>query len=108
MHTVIGPILIKDGCYTFDMWTSEEGLSPGYAYRRVGDAYYARNAEISSRSRGRGLGPAIACSTLDEFTAVLAEREAAFDAVISNFEEAVGPHIRRKELPRRLAETEVR
>src|SRR5271165_6469223 len=53
MHAIVGPILLKEGCYTFDLWTAEEGLSRGYAYRRVEDAHYARNAEIRSRRRGR-------------------------------------------------------
>ena len=85
MHTVVGPILMKEGCYAFDLWTLEEGLSRGYAYRRIEDAHYARNVEIRSRGRGRS-GPAVACSTLDEFISALAEREATFRALISNFE----------------------
>jgi hypothetical protein len=52
MHTVIGPILTRDGGYAFDSWTPEEGLSRGYAYRRIEDAHYARKAEIRSRTRG--------------------------------------------------------
>ena len=43
MHAIVGPILLKEGCYAFDLWTAEEGLSRGYAYRRVEDAHYARN-----------------------------------------------------------------
>ena len=85
MHAVVGPILLKEGCYAFDLWTPEEGLSRGYAYRRVEDAHYARNIEIRSRSQGR-LGPAIACSTLDEFTLAIAEREATFRVLVSNLE----------------------
>ena len=59
MHTVVGPILTKEGGYAFDLWTPEEGLSSGYAYRRIEDAHYARNTEIRSRKRGR---PAKLCS----------------------------------------------
>ena len=85
MHTVVGPILIKEGGYAFDLWTPEEGLSRGYAYRRIEDAHYARNIEIRSRRRGRP-GPAVACNTLDEFTSAVAEREVTFRALVSNLE----------------------
>ncbi len=85
MHAVVGPILMKEGCYAFDLWTPEEGLNRGYAYRRIEDAHYARNAEIRSRSRGRS-GAAVACSTLDEFTLVVTEREATFRVLVSNLE----------------------
>ena len=85
MHAVIGPILLKEGCYAFDLWTPEEGLSRGYPYGRIEDAHYARNAEIRSRRRGRS-GTAVACSTLDEFTLAVAEREATFRVLVSNLE----------------------
>jgi hypothetical protein len=85
MHTVVGPILTKQGGYAFDTWTPEEGLSCGYAYRRIEDAHYARNAEISPRKRGRPLA-ALACNTLDEFTSAVAERDATFRALVSNLE----------------------
>jgi len=39
MLAVVGPILLKEGCYVFDLWTPEEGLCRGYAYRRVEDAH---------------------------------------------------------------------
>ena len=91
MHTVVGPILTKEGGYAFDMWTPEEGLSRGYAYRRVEDAHYARNAEIRSRKQGRPVA-ALTCDTLDEFTSAVAERDATFRALVSNLEaEAVEP-----------------
>jgi hypothetical protein len=85
MHAVVGPILLKEGRYAFDLWTPEEGLSRGYAYRRVEEAHYARNAEIRSRRRGQS-GAAVACSTLDEFTLAVAEREATFRILVSNLE----------------------
>ena len=74
MHAVVGPILLKKGRYAFDLWTPEEGLSRGYAYRRIEDAHYARNAEIRSRRQGRS-GAAVACSTLDEFTLAAHDNE---------------------------------
>ena len=40
----------------------------GYAYRRIEDAHYARNAEIKASAQGRALA-AIVCQTLDEFIA---------------------------------------
>jgi len=85
MLAVVGPILLKEGCYAFDLWTPEEGLYRGYAYRRIEDAHYARNAEIKSRRQGPW-GAAVACSTLDEFTLAVAEREATFRVLVSNLE----------------------
>ena len=85
MHAVVGPILLKKGRYAFDLWTPEEGLSRGYAYRRIEDAHYARNAEIRSRRQGRS-GAAVACSTLDEFTLAVTEREATFRVLVTNLE----------------------
>jgi hypothetical protein len=82
MQAVVGPILIKQGCYAFDLWTPEEGLSRGYAYRRIEDANYARNVEI--RSRRRQPEAAVVCATLDEFTTAVSEREATYRALVSN------------------------
>lgn len=91
MLAVVGPILLKEGCYAFDSWTPEDGLCRGYAYRRIEDAHYARNAEIKSRRRGRW-GAAVVCGTLDEFTLAVAEREATFRVLVSNLEvRSVGP-----------------
>ncbi len=102
MHTLVGPILTKEGGYAFDIWTPEEGLSCGYAYRRIEDAHYARNAEIRSRKRGRPL-PALTCDTLEQFTSAVAERDATFRTLVSNLEaEAVEPadsHVRRRSVP---------
>src|SRR5436309_14658948 len=85
MHTVVGPILAKEGGYAFDIWTPEEGLSCGYTYSRIEDAHYARNAEIRSRKRGRPLS-ALTGDTLDEFTSAVAERDSTFRALVSNLE----------------------
>jgi hypothetical protein len=85
MHAVVGPILLKKGRYAFDLWTPEEGLSRGYAYRRIEDAHYARNAEIRSRRQGRS-GAAVACSTLDEFTLAVTDREVTFRVLVTNLE----------------------
>jgi len=82
MQTVVGPILMKQGCYAFDLWTSEEGLSRGYAYLRVEDAHYARNVEIKSRRRQPDT--AVVCATLAEFTNAVTEREATYCALVSN------------------------
>ena len=91
MHALIGPILLKEGSYAFDLWTPQEGLSRGYPYRRIEDAHYARNVEIRSRRRGRS-SPAVACSTLDEFTLAIADREVIFRVLVSNLEvRSVGP-----------------
>lgn len=82
MQTVVGPILMKQGCYAFDLWAPEEGLSRGYAYRRVEEAHYARNVEIKSRRCPPDT--AVVCATLDEFTTAVTEREATYCALVSN------------------------
>jgi hypothetical protein len=69
MHIVVGPVLTRKGGYAFDCWTSEQGLSLGYTYGRVEDAYYARNVEIRSRKRERS-DKTTACSTVDDFVTV--------------------------------------
>jgi len=76
MHAVVGPIVTRAGGYAFDSWTSEEGLSRGYSYRRIEDAHYARNIEIRSRSKGFN-GPMVACSTVQEFASTLADHALA-------------------------------
>jgi hypothetical protein len=73
MHTVVGPVVVtRDGGFGFDLWTPEEGLSRGFSYRRIEDAYYARKLEIRSRIRSLAR-PMVACSTVDEFASALAE-----------------------------------
>ena len=102
MLAVVGPILLKEGCYVFDLWTPEEGLCRGYAYRRVEDAHYARNAELKSRRQGRW-GAAVSCSTLDEFTLAVTEREATFRVLVSNIEvrsaDPADPHATHRRIP---------
>ena len=71
MHVVVGPIVTRDGGFAFDSWTPGQGLSRGYPYWRIEDANYARKAQIRSGA-GSVAGPLVACSTLDEFTSVLA------------------------------------
>ena len=68
MGTVIGPVLRRADGYRFDTWTADKGLTRGYPYRRIDDAYYARNAEIKASAQGRAPA-AIVCQTLDEFIA---------------------------------------
>jgi hypothetical protein len=72
MHVVVGPIVTRDGGFAFDSWTPGQGLRHGYSYRRIEDANYARKAQIRSGA-GSVAGPPVACSTLDEFTSVLAK-----------------------------------
>ena len=64
MQIVVGPVLTRQGGYAFDRWTPEQGLSPGYTYGRVEDAYYARKVEIRSPKPGCS-HQIIACSTVD-------------------------------------------
>ncbi len=66
--SVIGPILTRHGGYAFDTWEPGVGLTRGIGYRRIGDAYYARNALINDRGP-EATGRPIVCSTLDEFIA---------------------------------------
>ena len=68
MGMVIGPVLRRADGYGFDSWTAGKGVSRGYPYRRIEDAYYARNAEIKASAQGR-TPAAIVCQTLDEFIA---------------------------------------
>ena len=68
MGIVIGPVLRRADAYRFETWTAGKGVSRGYPYRRIEDAYYARNAEIKASARGRAVA-AIVCQTLDEFIA---------------------------------------
>jgi hypothetical protein len=68
MGIVIGPVLRRANGYRFDTWTASKGVIRGYPYRRIEDAYYARNAEIKVSAQGRGPS-AIVCQTLDEFIA---------------------------------------
>jgi hypothetical protein len=66
MDIVIGPVLKRPGGYGFDVWTAAKGLTSGYPYRRIDDAYYAWRAEIRESAAGRVPG-AMVCQTLDEF-----------------------------------------
>ena len=68
MGTVIGPILKRADGYGFDIWNAGKGVTRGYPYRRIEDAYYARNAEIKAFAQVRAPS-AIVCQTLDEFIA---------------------------------------
>jgi hypothetical protein len=72
MRVVLGPIVTRDGGFAFDSWTPDKGLSRGYSYRRIEDAHYARKVEMRSRAPSFA-GPMVACSTLDEFSSVLAK-----------------------------------
>ena len=51
MDIVIGPVLKRPGGYGFDVWTAAKGLTRGYPYCRIEDAYYASRAEIRARHR---------------------------------------------------------
>jgi hypothetical protein len=66
MGIVIGPVLKRHGSYGFDVWTVANGLTRGFPYHRIEDAYYARNVEIKASMQGRAPA-AIVYQTLDEF-----------------------------------------
>jgi hypothetical protein len=80
MGVVVGPVLARPGGFAFDIWTAEEGLTPGYVYRRIGDTYHARDAVIhaaandataNQRVRPAGIRT---CDTLEQFMSELVER----------------------------------
>jgi hypothetical protein len=73
---IIGPVLALEGGYAFDTWTESHGRKPGFAYRRIDDAYYARNFELASKLRGNGPG-ALCCNTLADFMAEITESTAS-------------------------------
>jgi hypothetical protein len=81
MFVVVGPVLAKLGGYAFDSWGVEEGVSLGYVYRRIEDAYYARNALIKGATfealpAGGSLFPRAdvhTCATLELFLLELTE-----------------------------------
>ena len=66
MSIIVGPVLMRADGYAFDTWTATKGVTHGYRYRRIEDAYYARNAEIRGSAKGR-TPTAIVCQTLDQF-----------------------------------------
>ncbi|HVJ54855.1 MAG TPA: hypothetical protein VM689_20515 [Aliidongia sp.] len=76
---IVGPVLTHQGGYAFDTWTETLGRRPGFAYRRIEDAYYARNSEIAVESRKGGIG-AVICNTLADFVAEIADNNAAQNA----------------------------
>jgi hypothetical protein len=65
MVVILGPVLMRERGYAFDVWTRENGRSRGYVYRRIEDAHYARKAEILCRGNGHA-GDIVACNTVDE------------------------------------------
>jgi hypothetical protein len=80
MHAVVGPVITREAGYAFDSWTPQTGLSRGYSYRRAEDAYYARRVEMRSLGTGSA-GHMVACNTIDEFAAELAEHEIDLNAM---------------------------
>jgi hypothetical protein len=78
MVVVIGPILKHDDGYRFDTYTCGKGTSIGFAYHRIEDAQYARNATIRDSAQGRTL-PTNVCQTLDEFIS----RSAAYATLVA-------------------------
>jgi hypothetical protein len=80
VQTIVGPVIVTpDGGFGFDLWTSGAGLIPGFSYRRVEDAHYARKVETGSRAKKMAAALAT-CNTLDEFVAALAKTTAGATA----------------------------
>jgi hypothetical protein len=74
MPIVLGPVIKREGGYGFDIWGANEGLSRGFSYRRLEDAYYALRARIGEDVR-KGIA-SVACGTVEEFMAETARRAA--------------------------------
>ena len=81
MGGLVGPILATAGGYAFDTWTVEQGTSPGYVYRRLEDAHYARKTIIDRASCEQEmpgdlypLAALCVCDTLEHFLSELVER----------------------------------
>ncbi len=72
MPIVLGPVVRREGGYGFDSWVANEGLSRGFSYRRLEDAYYALRARIGEVVQ-KGIEP-VACGTVEEFMAETARR----------------------------------
>jgi hypothetical protein len=72
MAIVIGPVLARSGGYRFYLWVAGKGFSASYAYRRIEDAYYARDTLIRTSGQDSASG-VIVCETLDEFVAKTAK-----------------------------------
>ena len=72
MDTIVGPVLARNGGYAFDTWEQSAGLRPGFTYRRLEDARYARNAALNGARSGRR---AVECGTLDQFIAATSRHE---------------------------------
>jgi|307.fasta_scaffold2326204_1 hypothetical protein len=79
MYVVIGPVLNREGRYGFDSWRSPLGMVRSYAYRRIEDAYYARNVEIKFRRCEMEVHAAV-CETVEEFTRKISDPEALLTA----------------------------
>ena len=89
MTVILGPVLTREGGYAFDAWTPQGGLSRGYVYPRIEDAYYARKAEI--RAPGNvSASRLLACNTADEFTRATASLRDAFRKIWKNLDGAHG------------------
>ncbi len=74
MGIVTGPVIRLAAGYGFDTWVASKGVTHGYPYRRIEDAYYVRNVEI--KASAQGCAPAaIVCQTLAEFNAKTTEDE---------------------------------
>jgi len=86
MHVRIRPVLTRERGYAFDSWTPEDGLTRGYVYRRIEDAYYARNFEIRVHGESTA-GDLVACATVDEFArSTIGEPEGVLEPVWKNLE----------------------
>jgi len=73
---IVGPVLTQQGGYAFDVWTATRGHQPGFPYRRIDDAYYARRFEIEGEPRRSSLG-AVICNTVTDFVAAIAQSVAS-------------------------------
>ena len=62
----IGPLIERNGTFSYDTFSLAEGLRSSFRYRRVGDARYDRRAMVAEIGSG-ALFDVYVCETLAEF-----------------------------------------
>jgi hypothetical protein len=63
---LIGPLIERGGKFSYDIFTSDEGLKSSFGYRRIEEARYDRRSFLAEARRDRRRRVHI-CETLGEF-----------------------------------------
>lgn len=66
----IGPLIERNGKFTYDTFSLAEGLRSSFHYRRVGDARYDQRAMVAEVGSGAQFDVYV-CETLAEFERVV-------------------------------------